>query len=167
MRHGNYATIDGNLFIGNDSSDQVGGIRVINTGHLITNNYFYKITGTEFRSALAVMNGIPKSPLNRYNQMTDVVVAHNSFVECEQPWQFSVGTNIDQSEVLPESEIRSARPERMVVANNLIYNSSTAPAPVVAYDKVNGFTFASNTITTTSQNVDDVYKSAFAKAYLF
>ncbi|MDP5078307.1 MAG: hypothetical protein NWQ19_09440, partial [Nonlabens sp.] len=167
MRHGNYATIDGNLFIGNDRSEQIGGIRVINTGHFITNNYFYKITGTEFRSALAVMNGIPKSPLNRYNQVTDVVVAHNSFVECEQPWQFSVGTNIDQSEVLPESEIRSARPERMVVANNLIYNSSTAPAPVVAYDKVDGVTFAGNTITTTVQNVDDFYKFAFAKADSF
>lgn len=164
MRHGNYATIDSNVFIGNDRSNQIGGIRVINTGHLITNNYFYKITGNEFRSALAVMNGIPKSPLNRYNQVTDVVVAHNSFVDCEQPWQFSVGTNIDQSEVLPPSEIRSARPERMVVANNLIYNTKNAPAPIVAYDKIDGVTFAGNLVTNSVQDVDGVYNFAFAKA---
>ena len=43
LRHGNYAKIDGNVFIGNDTSDQMGGIRIINTGHWITNNYFYKI----------------------------------------------------------------------------------------------------------------------------
>ena len=66
LRHGNYAKIDGNVFIGNDASDQMGGIRIINTGHWITNNYFYKIKGNAFRSAIAIMNGIPKSSLNRY-----------------------------------------------------------------------------------------------------
>lgn len=66
LRHGNYATVDGNIFIGNDNSEFIGGIRVVNTGHWITNNYFYKITGNEFRSALAIMNGIPKSPLGPF-----------------------------------------------------------------------------------------------------
>lgn len=78
LRHGNYATIEGNAFIGNDNSKFIGGVRVVNTGHWITNNYFYKLKGEEFRAAIAVMNGIPKSPLNRYNQVTDVVVAYNS-----------------------------------------------------------------------------------------
>ena len=68
IRHGNYCTIDGNVFIGNDNSEFIGGIRVIKTGHWITNNYFYKIKGKEFRSAVAVMNGVPKSSLNRYMQ---------------------------------------------------------------------------------------------------
>ncbi|AJR04354.1 chondroitinase-B domain-containing protein [Siansivirga zeaxanthinifaciens] len=154
LRHGNYATIDGNVFIGNDNSKFIGGIRVINTGHWITNNYFYKIKGAEFRSALAVMNGIPKSPLNRYNQVTDAVVAYNTFIDCVSPWQFSVGSNISQSDVLPATEIRSARPERVVVANNVIYNEVANQYPIVNYDKVDGVTFKNNIIN--SENKSEV-----------
>ena len=93
------------------------------------------------------MNGIPKSPLNRYNQVTDVVVAYNSFIDCMSPWQFSVGSNVSQSAVLPATEIRSARPERVVVANNLIYNEVADVNPIVNYDKVDGVTFKNNLIT--------------------
>lgn len=144
LRHGNYATIDGNVFIGNDNSKFIGGIRVINTGHWITNNYFYKLKGEEFRAAIAVMNGIPKSPLNRYNQVTDAVIAYNSWVECPTPWYFSVGSNVSQSAVLPKSEIRSARPERTIFANNSIFNTAKAEYPIFNYDKVDGVTFKNN-----------------------
>lgn len=144
LRHGNYATINGNIFIGNDNSKFIGGIRVINTGHWVINNYFYKLKGTEFRAPIAVMNGIPKSPLNRYNQVTDVVVAYNSWIECPTPWFFSVGSNISQSNVLPASEIRSARPERTIFANNLIYNSTISEYPIFNYDTVDGVTFKNN-----------------------
>jgi len=146
MRHGNYCTIDGNFFIGSDKSRFVGGIRVINTGHWITNNYFYKIHGEEFRSPLAIMNGIPKSPLNRYNQVTDVVVAHNTWIDCTSPWQFSVGANSNKSDVLPPQEIRSARPKRVVIANNLIYNHTVDAIPLKSYDKVDGVEFENNLI---------------------
>jgi len=154
LRHGNYAKIDGNIFIGNDNSTFIGGIRVINTGHWITNNYFYKINGKEFRSALAVMNGIPKAPQNRYNQVTDVVIAYNTYIDCKSPWQFSVGSNVSQSDVLPASEIRSARPERVVVANNVIYNEIADNYPIVNYDKVDGVTFKNNMIN--SENKSEV-----------
>lgn len=146
MRHGNYCKIDGNLFLGDGKSENIGGIRIINTGHWVTNNFFYKIIGKNFRSPLAVMNGIPKSPLNRYNQVTDVVVAYNTYMNCKSPWQFGVGTNISQAEVLPKSEIRSARPIRMEVANNIIYNEVGDPQIVVEHDKADGVTFANNYI---------------------
>jgi poly(beta-D-mannuronate) lyase len=142
-RHGNYATIDGNIFIAN-GNPYVGGIRVINTGHWITNNYFLGLTGKEFRGALAVMNGIPKSPLNRYNQVTDAVIAHNSWINCEQPIHFSVGVNLDQAAVLPPSEIRSARPERVIFANNLVYNDKHTSYPIKAYDSIDGVKFKNN-----------------------
>ncbi|MGB5666912.1 MAG: chondroitinase-B domain-containing protein, partial [Maribacter sp.] len=118
-RHGNYCIIDGNYFIGDTASEQIGGVRLIGTGHWVTNNYFYNLKGKVFRSPLAVMNGIPKSPLNRYIQVTDVVLAYNSWVNCTSPWQFGVGSNVDQKDVLPASEIRSERPIRTIVANNL------------------------------------------------
>ncbi|WP_299098477.1 chondroitinase-B domain-containing protein [uncultured Winogradskyella sp.] len=145
-RHGNYVTVDGNYFIGDGVNDQYGGIRIINTGHWVINNLFYKIKGKNFRSPIAIMNGIPKSPLNRYNQVTDVVVAYNTFVDSDSPWQFGVGTNIAQADVLPKSEIRSARPLRTEVVNNVIYNSKGDANPIIEHDKADGVTFASNVI---------------------
>ncbi len=143
-RHGNYCTIDGNYFIGDGENEQYGGIRIINTGHWVTNNYFYKLKGKSFRSPLAVMNGIPKSPQNRYNQVTDVVVAYNTYVDCASPWQFGVGTNIDQADVLPKSEIRSARAVRTTVANNVIYNDKGLDSIVIQNDKADGVLFKNN-----------------------
>ena len=45
---------------------------------------------------------------------------------------------------MPKSEIRSARPERTIFANNLIYNSETAQTPIYYYDKVDGVSFKNN-----------------------
>ncbi|NMM48879.1 chondroitinase-B domain-containing protein [Marinigracilibium pacificum] len=145
MRHGNYCRIDGNMFIGDSTSDVYGGIRIVNSGHWVINNYFYQLKGSQFRAPLSVMNGIPKSPLNRYNQVTDLTVAYNSWVECENPMQFGVGVNIDQKDVLPSSEIRSARPIRTIVANNLIYNKK-GTKPIIAYDQIDGVSFFKNYI---------------------
>lgn len=145
-RHGNYVTIDGNYFIGDGVNEQYGGIRIINTGHWVTNNYFFNLKGKNFRSPLAVMNGIPKSPLNRYNQVTDVVVAYNTYVNCSSPWQFGVGQNIAQADVLPKSEIRSARAIRTTVANNIIYNEKGYEGIVVENDKADGVLFKNNIV---------------------
>jgi len=145
-RHGNYAMIDGNYFIGDGVNKNYGGIRIVNTGHWIVNNYFYNIIGENFRSPLAIMNGIPKSPLNRYNQVTDVVVAYNTYLNCKSPWQFGVGTNIAQKDVLPLSEIRSARPIRTTVANNIIYNEKGDESIVVEHDKADGVLFKNNIV---------------------
>ena len=145
-RHGNYSMIDGNYFIGDGENENYGGIRIINTGHWVVNNYFYGLKGKSFRSPLAVMNGIPKSPLNRYNQVTDVVVAYNTYVNCSSPWQFGVGTNIAQAKVLPKSEIRSARAIRTTVANNIVYNEKGLESIVVENDKADGVAFMKNII---------------------
>lgn len=157
-RHGNYCIIDGNYFIGDTDSDQIGGVRLIGTGHWVTNNYFHDLKGKTFRSPLAVMNGIPKSPLNRYIQVTDVVVAYNSWINCTSPWQFGVGSNIDQKDILPASEIRSERPIRTIVANNLIYNDKGDEQPVVAHDSLDGIDFKSNLIN--NQGVSFKHDSA-------
>ncbi len=146
LRHSNYATVDANIFIGGNESDFYGGIRVVNTGHWITNNYFYKIKGAEFRSPLAIMNGIPKSSLNRYKQVTDVVVAYNTWVDCKSPWQIGVGQNKKSADVLPASEIRSASPIRTTIANNLIYNNEADELSVVNHDNIDGILFKNNVI---------------------
>jgi len=154
-RHGNYCIVDGNYFIGDENSRQIGGVRLIGTGHTVTNNYFYNLHGSAFRSPLAVMNGIPKSPLNRYIQVTDVTVAHNSWINCTSPLQFGIGSNVSEADVLPASEIRSARPIRTVVANNLIYNQHADATPVVAHDELDGIQFESNVINNQGSEFDN------------
>jgi len=163
MRHGNYCLVDGNIFIGDEKSQFNGGIRVINTGHWITNNYFYMIKGDEFRAPLAIMNGIPKSPLNRYNQVTDAVIAYNTWIDCTSPWQIGVGANIDKKDVLPKSEIRSARPVRTIVANNLIYNQKAGTNPLKTYDKPDGIIFRNNLINDQSNATAQVSGLKFYK----
>jgi poly(beta-D-mannuronate) lyase len=154
-RHGNYCRIDGNYFIG-DGNENVGGVRLINTDHWVVNNYFYNLKGENFRSPLAIMNGIPKSPLNRYNQVADFVVAHNTYIDCKEPWHFGVGTNISQKDVPPLSEIRSARPIRTIVANNIIFNKKGNTIPIIAHDKIDGITFKSNLTNNKISHEDNV-----------
>lgn len=145
-RHGNYCTVDGNYFIGDETTPNVGGVRLIGTGHWVTNNYFYNLRGEIFRGPLAVMNGIPRPAINRYIQVTDVVVAYNTWVNCSSPWQFGVGSNVDQKDVLPASEIRSETPIRTLVANNIIYNTEGDDLPIIRYDSIDGIDFKSNVI---------------------
>jgi poly(beta-D-mannuronate) lyase len=146
LRHANYGTVDGNIFIGGDESDFYGGVRIVNTGHWITNNYFYKIKGNEFRSPLAIMNGIPYSILNRYKQVTDAVIAYNTWVNCKSPWQIGIGQNRESALVLPASEIRSLKPIRTTIANNIIYNTKIDNTPIIDHDSINGILFKNNII---------------------
>jgi len=145
-RHGNYCIVDGNYFIGDTASPYAGGIRLIGTGHRVSNNYFYNLRGESFRAPLAVMNGIRRPAVNRYFQVTDVVVTNNTWVNCTSPWQFGVGSNIDQKDVLPASEIRSETPIRTIVSNNIIYNSKGDPMPIFRHDSIDRITFTSNII---------------------
>ncbi|WP_158844446.1 chondroitinase-B domain-containing protein [Algibacter sp. L1A34] len=144
LRHGSFSTVDSNIFIGGEDSDFYGGIRLVSTGHWITNNYFYKIKGEQFRSPLAVMNGIPMSSLNRYKQVTDVVIAYNTWIDCKSPWQLGVGQNLKSVNVLPPSEIRSAPPVRSIIANNIIFNHNPDKTPVFNHDNIDGIQFNNN-----------------------
>lgn len=145
LRHGNYATVDSNIFIGGNS-DLYGGLAVMNTGHWITNNYFYKIKGNEFRTPLALMNGIKNTPIYGYRPVTDVVVAYNTWVDCKSPWQIGVGQNKDSVDLLSVSELRSEPPIRSTLANNLIYNTQADETPVINHDDIRGILFKNNVI---------------------
>ena len=146
LRHANYGTVDGNVFIGGDESEFYGGVRIVNMGHWITNNYFYKINGEEFRSPLAIMNGIPSPIINRYKQVTDAVIAYNTWVDCKSPMQIGVGQNEKSANVLPASEIRSLPPIRTIIANNIIYNTQEDKTPLINHSSMEGILFRNNMI---------------------
>lgn len=133
LRHGNNALVSGNWFIGN-GKPFTGGVRVINEGHKVINNYFYKLVGDDFRSATTIMNGIPDSPDNGYAQVKNVIIANNTYYLCDSPWGFSVGFG---------ERNRTARPEGVLLLNNLIYSPTTAEL-IKKFDVIDGIKMDNN-----------------------
>jgi poly(beta-D-mannuronate) lyase len=140
LRHGNRNEVSGNYFIGN-MKPYTGGIRVINEGHKIFNNYFYGLRGRDFRAPLVVMNGVPNSPANRYLQVRDVEISFNTWVDCALPWQLGVGSDAE----------RSLAPENVKICNNLVY-CLQEPLLIKAFDKLDGIEFSNNLIYSNKGN---------------
>ena len=133
LRHGNNNHVYENLFIGN-GKPATAGLRVINAGHDIHDNYFFRLTGERFRSALAVMNGVPNSAINRYHQVVDVNIHNNTFINCK--WvEFGVGSDME----------RTATPINTTFSNNIIYQT-TKQIPVSIIDDVSGVKFQDNLV---------------------
>ena len=109
LRHGNGSRVEGNVFFG-QRVDDTGGVRIIGEDHVVVNNYFELLAGTGFQSAIAIMNGVPNSPLNRYFQVRNVVVAHNTIVRARDA--VTIGAGADSERTLP--------PENVVFHNNVI-----------------------------------------------
>ena len=135
LRHGDNNIVSGNLFVGNDKT-ATGGVRVINKGQVVRNNVFYKCRGAAFKAPIAVMNGIPNSPAHRYVQVLDAEITDNIFYECS-PLSFCEGS--DDERTLP--------PDRVSFTNNIFYNTRDTNIYTTS-DEVNGFTFASNKVST-------------------
>ena len=118
LRHGHDNLIESNVFIGNNFRNTMG-IRVINQGHKVYNNYMQEITGTGSDGAMVVRMGvyekptpetdIQKEPLTSYHRVVDVDIAFNSFINC---------TLIDFGQGNGDKEPRNVR-----FANNLVYHS--------------------------------------------
>ena len=149
IRHGRGNTIDGNLFIGNNVPN-TGGIRVINEDQTIINNVLIDLAGYRFRSALTIMNGVPNSPINRYNQVDNAQIKNNAFINCNNI-QFCVGSDKE----------RSAVPINSTIADNIFYNEKTVNLFDV-FDDISGIKFSNNYIT---PNIDTkLFKSGFKKS---
>ena len=148
MRHGNNAVIEDNVFLGNGVPN-TGGIRVINKGHVIRNNYLHGLTGYRFGAAFTVMNGVPDSPLNRYHQVEDVLMENNSIIECDYI-EMAGGSDNERSATPIDSTFRS----------NLIFNSDGENI-VRVHDDISGIAFERNA----SNAVEDLpVKSGFANS---
>jgi len=136
LRHGNRNTIESNAFIGNNKKN-TGGVRIINQGHKVYNNYFQDLQGTGSYSALCIMTGVfekptestdkDREPLNAYHKVKDVDVCYNTFVNCK---------NIDLGKVssykYPASNpyfagqtVQGKLKPECTIAYNVIYNPSS------------------------------------------
>jgi poly(beta-D-mannuronate) lyase len=134
LRHGNYNTVENNVFLGN-GKDGTGGVRIINKGQWVVNNYFYECRGEGFRSPLSIMNGVPNSPDNRYVEVTDAVVANNSWINCT-PISLCEGSDTE----------RSVTPRRVVFQNNAFFNTKDKKI-YNAYDDISRISFRSNAVS--------------------
>lgn len=126
LRHGKRCRVEGNFFFGNQVEGS-SGVRLIDRDHVVINNYFEGLRGDEFRAAVVLMNGVPNSPLNRYFQVVNALVAFNTFVDCSNPLDIGVGK--DEERTLP--------PVDCLIANNIV--STTTAATLIDYidDPVN------------------------------
>ena len=148
MRHGNNAVIEDNVFLGNGVPN-TGGIRVINKGHVVRNNYLHGLTGYRFGAAFTVMNGVPDSPLNRYHQVEDALMENNSIIECSYI-EMAGGSD----------EERSATPIDSTFRSNLVFNRDGANI-IRVHDDISGIAFAGNA----SNAVEDLpVKQGFANS---
>ncbi|PWJ44754.1 polysaccharide lyase 6 family protein [Sediminitomix flava] len=147
LRHGHNNWVEGNYFIGNNV-EYTGGVRVINEGQTVVNNYFEGITGRRFRAALAVMNGIPNSPANRYMQVLRSTISQNTFIDCDH---IELGVGSDEERTLPPSET--------VLSNNLFLHSSRSDIFGIN-DDVSGIQFSGNVI---GENIKAFQEEGFTK----
>lgn len=131
LRHGNGNKVYHNYFIGN-GKPFTGGVRIINMNHEIYNNYFFKLAGFGFRSALAVMNGVPHSAINRYLRVRNVKIYHNTFINCRQI-TFGLGKDME----------RTAVPKSTSFSDNIIY-AQNDKKPVRFLNRTEGITFTKN-----------------------
>lgn len=133
LRHGNHNLISDNSFLGNHLPN-TGAIRIINPDQTVMNNLAVACMGDKFRSALAIMNGVPNSPLDRYFQVKDSKVQHNSFIDCAS---IVFGLGKDAERTLP--------PENVLFEENFV-----APAGEVIFQDENkdgGINILSNATT--------------------
>ena len=97
LRHGNGNLVTRNVILAGGKAS-TGGIRVINRDQQVRDNYIEGNRGTDFTSAIAVMNGVPNSAINRYTQVANAVIAHNSIID---PVRIVFGAGNDAERTAP------------------------------------------------------------------
>lgn len=128
LRHGDNNLVERNIFLGN-GKDHSGGIRVINRNQTVRENYMEGLRGDGFASAFTVMNGVPNSPVNRYVQVSNAKIEHNSIFD-SSTITFAGGADAE----------RSAAPIDSVMRANLFDNE----AEFRVQDDISGIMFISN-----------------------
>lgn len=127
LRHGDNCEVYGNYFFAEKNSFS-GGVRVIGEGHKIFNNYIQGVNSTKpdgstsnATGGVNVSNGRLNSALNGYFQVKQTQIVNNTFVDCDYALRIGtqVSSNLDQA------------PEDLVIANNIMYNTSVNPYQVL------------------------------------
>ncbi|MET3666115.1 polysaccharide lyase 6 family protein [Caulobacter sp. 1776] len=133
LRHGEDNLVEDNVFLGGGLAG-TGGVRVINARQTVRDNYFQGLRGDGFAAALALMNGVPNSPLNRYDQVLDARIENNIFVNVTA---VVFGAGADQERTLP--------PARSRLSGNVFLGAGDK-ALFKAMAPIDGLTFTGNVV---------------------
>ncbi|MFA5850991.1 MAG: polysaccharide lyase 6 family protein [Bacteroidales bacterium] len=133
LRHGDRNVANNNYFDGKNVRN-TGGIRIINAGHKVFGNTFYRLKGDRFFAALAVMNAVPNSLPNRYCLVENVDINNNTFINCDH---ITFGVGNDEERTLEPSDVRFFK--------NIIINDKIA-YPYEEKASVKGFIFKENRV---------------------
>lgn len=133
LRHGDGNLVENNVFFGG-GKDHTGGIRVINRKQTVRNNYMEGLAGTGFSSALAVMNGVPNSPVNRYVRVDGAVIENNTIVDSKR---ITLAAGADEE--------RSAAPVNSLFNANILGGASDGNL-IRIDDDISGISFARNVL---------------------
>lgn len=116
-RHGANATIEGNFIMG-DGHPYAGGIRIIDDGHRVINNYIEgaRYKNTRFHGGIVIHNG-NGSTSNGYQNVFNVLIAHNTVVDSVNSLNVNGGN-------------QSTNPESIFFVNNII---DDAIGPIITY----------------------------------
>lgn len=138
LRHGKRNIVEKNLFLGNHVRN-TGGVRIVDSDHIVRENTFVNLAGHRFFSPLAVMNAVPNSLPNRYVQPKNVTISGNTFIGCSK---LEFGTGADSERTLAPTDIYFCdnrflndaggglidmidKDAKIIFAKNLIEKSST------------------------------------------
>ena len=116
-RHGANATIEGNFIMG-DGHPYAGGIRIIDDGHRVINNYIEnaRYKNTRFHGGIVIHNG-NGSTSNGYQDVFNVLIAHNTVVGSVNSLNVNGGN-------------QSTNPQNIFFVNNII---DDAIGPIITY----------------------------------
>ena len=119
LRHGAGATIEGNFFLG-EGKNRSGGIRVVDSDHVIVNNYIANIDDRA-DAAISLVAGIDGGPANGYQPVANVDIHNNTIVDVGGgavifDWGFGDTNNGGLQDQLPQN---------ISLINNLIRSSRT------------------------------------------
>ena len=135
LRHGHDNVVEQNVFYGN-GVEHTGGIRVINRRQTVRDNYIEGVKGYRFGGALVVMNGVPNSPINRYDGVEDSIIESNSLINSDHI-QLAAGSDAE----------RSAVPVRTSFNRNLVVKADNPSDVFTVYDDISGISFNDNVIS--------------------
>jgi len=110
LRHGSSAVLANNFMIG-DGHPFAGGLRIIDDGHRIVNNYIAgaRYLSSNFHGGIVVHNS-NGSTSNGYQDVTNVLIAHNTIVNSVNSLNFHGGNE-------------SKSPNNIYFVNNIIKNA--------------------------------------------
>lgn len=150
LRHGKRNLVENNTFVGNGKRN-TGGVRVVDSNHVIRNNTFVGLAGQRFFSALGVMNAVPNSLPNRYVQVSDITITDNVYVDCTN---LEFGTGADAE--------RTSAPRSIDFKRNRLFVSGTQN-PFLMVDKASEVRFADNIMNKNLEGLPSGIKIAKVK----